>query len=428
MTSEAFVLRLLLQLALILATSRACVWITRRMGQSDAVGEIAAGLLLGPSVFGNLAPQIQAALFAGATTSAFFALSQIGLALLMFQVGLDFRMPENARSVRKAILAVSAAALIAPFAAGYFSASLFWEELPAPRPDAFAFALFMGIGMSITAIPILGRIFAELRLTGSRLATIAIGAAAIEDGVGWLGLGVVALMAQGQFAWTWIAQRIGLLAICLGAILHLGKAYSERCNARLARDARLNADLAWPILALLLAAAATSAIGVFSVIGAFACGVGLRDARSLAERWQTQVTPFVNAFFLPLFFAFAGLRTDVSLISGSREAAFCALAIAIAFFSKFVSAYLAARWAGEDARTAAALGACMNTRALMELVALNVGLELGAIARPTYATMVIMALASTAVATPLIRRFALARVNASAETGAVAACGARAVS
>jgi Kef-type K+ transport system membrane component KefB len=351
--AEELVLHLLAQFIAILATTRLVVYVARKMGQTQVAGEILAGLVLGPSVLGALAPDVMHTLFDGSTSQTFIGLSQIGLILLMFQIGLEFEFKANLGTAKKSIVVVSLSGLLLPFLMGYLSAPWFHERLAEPRPELFGFQLFFGIAMSITAIPILGRIFMELRLSHTRVASLSIGAAAIDDIAGWLLLGVVTLL---------------------------------------------------PLLVVFASASITSLIGVFAIIGGFVMGVSLHDDRRFVEEWKTRVSPLVSTFFLPLFFTYTGLRTTVGSLSSVNEWLICLLVVAVAFVSKFGGAYAGARLVGEDHRSAMVLGVCMNTRALMELIALNVGYDLGVLPRSMFTMLVIMAILSTFIATPLIRR------------------------
>jgi Kef-type K+ transport system membrane component KefB len=261
--------------------------------------------------------------------------------------------------------------------------------------------------MSITAIPILGRIFLELGLSHTRTAALTIGAAAIDYVIGWLLLGVVSTIVTAQFALGPFALRVLLLGLYLVAVFLIARRPLKRAIA--ARMDRAGGQLDGGTIGLLLivlflSALITSHLGVFAIIGAFALGVSLHEDRRFVAEWRARIGSLVNALFLPLFFAYTGLRTDIGTLHGSGAYLECALICAIAFLGKFAGAYLSARFTGEDHRTATAIGVCMNTRALMELIAINVGYDLGVLPRRTFTMLVIMALISTYMATPLIRR------------------------
>ncbi|ATB28237.1 cation:proton antiporter [Melittangium boletus] len=403
--AEELVLHLLAQFIAILAATRLVVYVARKLGQTNVAGEILAGLVLGPSVLGALAPGLMNTLFDGSTSQTFVALSQIGLVLLMFQIGLEFEFKANLGTSKKSIVVVSLAGLMLPFAMGYLSAPWFHERLAEPRPSLFGFQLFFGIAMSITAIPILGRIFMELGLSHTRIAALSIGAAAIDDIAGWLILGVVTLLVQHQFATSTLLFRMGSLAAYVAFVLLVARPLLKRfVGNHLRRQGGLETSaVALMLLAVFASASITSLIGVFAIIGGFVIGVALHDDRRFVEEWKTRVSPLVNTFFLPIFFTYTGLRTSIGALSSVNEVITCLLVVAVAFVSKFGGAYAGARFVGENHRSAMVLGVCMNTRALMELIALNVGYDLGVLPRSMFTMLVIMAILSTFIATPLIR-------------------------
>jgi Kef-type K+ transport system membrane component KefB len=404
--AEEIVAHLLVQIIVILVVSRAVAALVRRVfGQTDVAGEILAGLMLGPSLLGAVAPGLMAELFHPSAAPIFVGLAQVGLVLLMFQIGLEFEIGSAISTSRRTIVAVSATGIALPFVLGYLAAPWFWNHLAEPRPSELGFRLFFATAMSITAIPVLGRIFMELGLSHTRTAALAIGAAAIDDVVGWLLLGVVSTIVTVGFAPGPFAVRVALLAAYLAVLFLIARRPLQHVvHARLARTGQLDGPTtALLLVAVFVSALITSKLGVFAIIGGFALGVALHKDRRFVAEWRSRVGLLVNGFFLPLFFAYTGVRTDIGSLDGSAAAIECAVICAIAFAGKFGGAYLAARLAGERRDTAAAIGVCMNTRALMELIALNVGYDLGVLPRRIFTMLVIMAIASTYIATPLIR-------------------------
>jgi Kef-type K+ transport system membrane component KefB len=404
--AEELVLHLLAQVVVILIATRAVSWLSKRfLGQTDVAGEILAGLLLGPSLLGYFAPAFSAELFHASTTSIFVGIAQVGLILLMFQIGLEFEFRTHLGEDRRPIVAISVVGLVLPFATGYLTAPWFWGHLAEPRPDLFGFRLFFAVAMSITAIPILGRIFMELGLSHTRTAALTIGAAAIDDVAGWLILGAISLLVAGKFSFAWAAPRLGLLVVYLGVVFLVLRPLLKRAiAAHLERAGSLTTPAIGLILLLLFASGmVTSKLGVFAIIGGFIVGVALHDDRRFVAEWKTRVGPLVQVFFLPLFFAYTGLRTDVGSLGGWWGVWECALVCAVAFATKFFGAYAAARVLGESNRSAATIGVCMNTRALMELIVLNIGKDMGVLPTRMFSMLVIMAIVSTFMATPLIR-------------------------
>ena len=404
--AEGLVLHLLLQLVVILAATRAVVYAVRRFGQTDVSGEILAGLLLGPSALGAIAPHLTERLWDPSTSTIFVGIAQIGLVLLMFQIGLEFEFGTKLRASKRAVAIVSLAGLCAPFALGFTSAAWFYAQLPDPRPPLLGFRLFFAIAMSITAIPILGRIFMELGLSRTRIAALTIGAAAIDDVAGWLLLGVVTLFVRQEFSLRWLALRLGLLTLFVAFVIFALRPLLKTAIARhMKKFTTLQPGfIAFILLVLFAAASITSLLGIFAIFGGFIVGAALHDDRAFVAQWKAHVAPLVTTLFLPVFFACTGLRTNVLGLTTAAQWIICALVIAVAFVSKFGGAYVGARLAGEDNRTALTVGVCMNTRALMELVVINIGYDLGVLPKSIFTMLVIMAIASTFVTAPLIRR------------------------
>ncbi len=403
--AEETILHLLYQFIAIFITTRIVVAAVKYVGQTDVSGEILAGIVLGPSFLGALAPDLMKELFHPSTATIFVGLAQVGLIFLMFQIGQEFEFNANLGSNKRSVVAISLSGIIVPFLLGYFVADWFWQTLPEPRPPELGFRLFFAIAMSITAIPILGRIFIELGLSHTRTAALTIGSAAIDDVIGWLLLGAIALILKEEFTITWAASRLGLLAVFVAFVLFLVRPYLKRF---VARQMDHHGDLrpfaiAILLIVLFISSAITSNLGVFAIIGGFVIGVALHDDRRFVAAWKHQVAPTVNVFFLPIFFAYTGLRTDIGTFATSAEWISCALVCLVAFVGKFGGAYAAARFTGETHRSALTIGACMNTRALMELVVLNIGYDLGVLPRVMFTQLVIMAIVSTFMATPLIR-------------------------
>lgn len=408
--AEHLVLHLLYQFIVILVLTRAVVWVSKRLfGQTDVAGEILAGLVLGPSLLGMFFPELMHAIFVPATSSVFVGVAQTGLILLMFQIGLEFEFKTRLAGGRHAVLAISLAGIAVPFAAGCLAAPWFWARLPGVQPDLLAFRLFFGVSMSITAIPILGRIFMELGVSHTRTAALTIGAAAIDDVCGWLLLGVVASLITSSFNLGSLALHLGGLLVYIAVVLLVVRPIVlKRIDRQLARDGRLSGGALSAILVgLFVSAAITSNLGVFAIIGGFIVGVALHEHRGFVQEWKQRMGGLVNAFFLPIFFAFTGLRTDVGALTSADAWLQCGLICLLAFAAKFGGAYLAARAVGETHRSALTIGVCMNTRALMELIALNIGYDLGVLPRPMFTMLVIMAIVSTFMATPLIRHLML---------------------
>ena len=402
--AEEITLRLLYQLIVILLATRLFTWAVRRLGQTDVSGEILAGLLLGPSLLGALFPDFVHDLFPASTGPVFTGLAQVGLIFLMFQIGLEFEFARHLGGSHRSIGLIGLIALVVPFGMGYLSAPWFHARLSEPAP-LFGFQLFFAVAMSITAIPVLGRIFMELRLAHTRTAALTIGAAAIGDVSGWIILGAISLLVRGTFSWGWAIPRVAGLVVYLALVFFVVRTPLRRIVAdHLARHGSMQLTFApYIVILLFVSAAITSNLGVFAIIGGFVIGVALHDDRQFVEEWKRRVSPIVWVFFLPIFFAYTGLRTDIAAIQGWPGLVTLLAVLAVAFVGKLGSAYAIARLVGEGQRSALTIGVCMNTRGMMELIVLNIGKDLGLPPTDVFSMLVIMALVSTFIATPLIR-------------------------
>jgi Kef-type K+ transport system membrane component KefB len=420
--AEEITLRLLYQLIAILVATRLVTEVVRRLGQTDVSGEILAGLLLGPSLLGMIFPDFMHWLFDRSTSTIFTGLAQVGLVFLMFQIGLEFEFNRHLGGDRRPIVVISLLGIAVPFVMGYFTAPWFHARLSEPVP-LFGFQLFFAVAMSITAIPILGRIFMELRLSHTRTAALTIGAAAIDDVSGWTILGAISFLVKGAFSWGWAIPRMAGLAAYLAVVFLLVRKPLKQALARhLARHGGLGLTAVRHVVTLLFVSAAiTSKLGVFAIIGGFVIGMILHDDRRFVEEWRRRVSPIVWTFFLPIFFAYTGLRTDIGTIQGWPGAFTLLLVLTVAFVSKFGGAYVGARLVGEGHRSALTIGVCMNTRALMELIVLNIGRDLGLLPTDIFSMLVIMALVSTFMATPLIRWLMKGQESVASPLGATTA-------
>lgn len=406
-TSEGLVADLLVQIILILVFTTVVVAIARRFGQTNVSGEILAGVLLGPSLLGVVAPELLDRLLEPTTSTALSGMAQLGLVLLMFQVGLEFDFKSVLRARKRAVATVSIAGIVVPFLLGYMSGPFFHSHLPeAMRPELGPFRFFFAVALSITALPVLARIYMELDLGHTPLAGLVIGAASIDDIAGWLLLGIVSLTVSGHFAPAWLMWHVAGLILYLAFVATVVRPVLSRYLRRaIERHEGLDSRTITVVLVAVFASAlATSHLDVFAVIGGFVLGVALHGDRGFTHEWSRRVAPLVSALLVPLFFVSTGLRTDIGSLSSWSEVGMCLLVIAIAFGGKLSGGYLAMRSLGGDRHESAAVAVSMNTRGLMELVAINVGYELGVLPPSMYTKLVLLALVSTFVATPLIKR------------------------
>ncbi|MGH8489804.1 MAG: cation:proton antiporter, partial [Gammaproteobacteria bacterium] len=346
--TEALLFFTLLQLAVIVLAGRLGGEMAVRIGQSAAVGEIIVGIMLGPSLFGLVSPDMFHYLFRSAPPEPMQILSQIGLILLMFQIGLEFDFSHLVeRCHRAAVTRVAAASLILPFVLGlvfgYYSAPVL-----SPQANPAASALFIATAFSITALPILGRILMEFKMTRMPLGVIAISAAAINDVICWLLLALVTTLTVANFVAFDFAIKVvlvvGFLLVSWFALRPLLKQVVRRSHPR---QGRLSNNLLSVLLvAIFLAAMATYKLGIFAIFGGFMMGVILHDEHELAEAWKERIGQFVLVFFLPIFFTYTGLRTHIGGLDSAALWGWCALTVLLATAGKFGGAYGAARLAG----------------------------------------------------------------------------------
>ncbi len=399
-----------LQLAVILLFCRLVGAVAKRFGQPQVVAEMIAGVMLGPSLFGIVWPEAQQGIFpwdptqkARDTQSYLFPASQLGLALYMFVVGMEFRVDIVRRRLRSSI-AVSVAGMIAPFLLG---AGLGWvffhftDLFPKPTSEGEAM-LFLGAAMCITAFPMLARIIHFKKLTGTTMGTVALGAGAIDDATAWCLLAVV--LASFDRNWTHALQNIGGgLAYVAFALLGL-RPLLERLKPRLVTHGALTeAGLVTALALLALGAWFTDMIGLHAVFGAFVMGAAMPRgviSRDLIGRIQ----PLTIALLLPLFFTYSGLNTRIALLNTGFLWAMCGAVLVAAILGKGVACWLAARATGLPNREALGIGTLMNARGLMELIIINIGLQRGIISPGLFAVLVIMAIVTTLMASPVFDR------------------------
>ncbi len=420
--TETLLFFTLLQLALIVLAARAGGVLARRVGQSTAVGEIIVGILLGPSLFGALAPDLFALVFRSAPPQPMMIMSQVGLLLLMFQIGLEFDFGHlTERRSRKAVMAVSFAGMAAPFGLGLLFAWLLPAALMGTT-NTLGFSLFVATAFSITALPILGRIMMEFNITRTRIGVIAISAAAINDVIGWLLLALVSALSVSAFVPAEFALRVlGVMMFGAASWWIVRPLLTRFVQSQMSSTTAGHTAPALPptlmgvvIAVIFVGGMSTYKLGIFAIFGGFMAGVLLHRELAFTKAWQERVGGFVNVFFLPIFFTFTGLRTDIGSLSGGSAWGWCALLIALATLGKFGACWIAARWAGLGPMEARIVGIMMNTRALMELIIINVGLELGVIGREVFTMLVLMAIFSTVITSPALRRW-LPRVDETRE-------------
>jgi Kef-type K+ transport system membrane component KefB len=393
---------LVLQLAVILAACAFMGLIFRRLHQPRVIGEMIAGIFLGPSFLGWVAPSLSSHLFPPASLGSLNALSQLGLVLFMFLVGLELNLKELKTQKGVAVF-TSHVSITMPLVLGALLALYLYPRLSSSSISFTRFGLFMGAAMSITAFPVLARILAERRLLQSPIATAAITCAAVDDVTGWCIVAYIIFLARSTGStiavWLTVAGTLIFAVLMIYAVRPLLRRFQFFIHAG---NEPGGDSMLLILIFVLLAAFCSEWLGVHLLFGAFLLGAVMPKEQAFVRSITEQLGPVVKTLLLPLFFAFTGLRTNISLISGTQMWFYCILILFVAIAGKFGGSTFAAWCMGMPLREAAALGMLMNTRGLMELVILNIGLDIGIISPALFSMMVIMALFTTLMATPLL--------------------------
>jgi Kef-type K+ transport system membrane component KefB len=392
---------LLLQIVVIIFIVRLFGWICKKIGQPAVIGEIAAGIVLGPSLLGMYFPEFSTILFPEHSLGNLQFLSQIGLILFMFVVGMELDLKVLKHQAHEAIV-VSHASIIIPFALGMGLAYFIYTSF-APQGVPFSsFGLFLGISMSITAFPVLARIIQERGIHKTRLGTVVITCAAADDITAWSLLAVViALVKAGSFvsALPTIFMAVGYVFVMMKIVRPFLKRVGDLHSSRENLDKPVVAIF---FIVLLLSSYVTEVIGIHALFGAFVAGVIMPDNQKFKQIFIEKVEDVALVLLLPLFFVFTGLRTQIGLLNDPYLWMICGLVILVAVTGKFVGSALAAKYTGQNWRDSLIIGALMNTRGLVELVVLNIGYDLGILTSEIFAMLVIMALVTTFMTSPAL--------------------------
>jgi Kef-type K+ transport system membrane component KefB len=401
---ETVLVATLLQLIVIILVARLAGNAAVAVRQPRVVGEMVAGLVLGPSFFGLLFPQASLAVFNPVAMPTVQVLSQIGLILLMFQIGSDFqfdhlRAPRN----RRATVLVAIASIAVPLGIGgglgYVTAPIL-----APGIDPLLYILFLSVAFSITAVPVMGRILREYALTRTDIGVISISAAAVNDVAGWTLLAPIAALATAQFPLSGSALHVLGLVALTATLWVLGRPMVDRLlRAMPLVDGQITPQLMAVVLAMIFAAGIlTEKLGVFTIFGGFLIGFLFHRRRDFVDAWQRQLGQFVLVFFLPIFFTYTGLGTNVAALASPSVWAWFAVIFVAATLAKVVPVYAASRLSGFNPDESVAVALLMNTRGLMELVVLNIGFQLGFIPQDVFTMLVLMAVGTTMMTGPLL--------------------------
>ena len=392
---------LLLQIITIIIVARFFGWIFRKIGQPSVIGEIIAGIFLGPSLVGMYFPEYSHLLFPIESLGNLQFLSQIGLILFMFVIGMELDLKVLKNKANEAVV-ISHASIVIPFALGMGLSYFIYDQFAPEGIEFLSFSLFMGIAMSITAFPVLARIVQERGIHKTRLGTIVITCAAADDITAWCILAaVIAIVKAGTFASSLYIMALALLYVF--GMLFLVKPFLKKVGDLYSnRESLSKPVVAIFLLTLIISSYLTEVIGIHALFGAFMMGAIMPDIAKIRNIFIEKVEDVAVILLLPLFFVFTGLRTEIGLINDAYLWKITGVIILVAVIGKFVGSALAARFVGQNWRDSLTIGALMNTRGLMELVVLNIGYELGVLSPQIFTMMVIMALVTTFMTGPAL--------------------------
>jgi len=407
---------LVIQIFVILIVSHSVSWLLRKFQQPRVVGEMVAGILLGPSLLGWIAPGLSNWIFPPESLGPLYSLSQIGLLLFMFMVGLELDT-QKLRRLGHAAVVISHTSIIVPFVLGALLATHLYQKVAGGDVPYTGFVLFMGAAMSVTAFPVLARILTEQNLLGTRLGALTITCAAVDDVTAWCILAGIIGVVRAEVNQLTLWQMLLGLAAYFGFMLLVLRPAVRKLVTRDEDAAVSDTVIAVLLLCAFASSWATEWLGIHALFGAFFAGVIMPKGEGFAGDVVRKLRPLVVILLLPLFFAFTGLRTNLGLVIGPTMILYSLVVFAVAVAGKFGGSMIAARIMGVQWREAAAIGVLMNTRGLIELVILNIGLDIGVLNRSLFSMMVLMAVGTTLMTTPLL---SLVSADARSESAAKA--------
>ena len=392
---------LLIQIVVILAAAGVVSRLFRKIGQPPVMGEMIAGIVLGPSVLGFFFPEAMSFIFPAASLETLRLLSQIGVVLFMFIVGMEL----NVRHVKEkgsAAVMISHASIIVPFVLGTSLALFLYRDLAPPGTSFTAFALFIGVAMSITAFPVLARILEDRNLTQTDLGSIALTCAAVDDVTAWCILAVVIALVQASGVAVSLVTLVFTILFAAAMIFLIRPQLRRMVKHATGSHVHTRRLIAGVLAFVLISALITETIGIHALFGAFIAGVVMPPSADFRMFLRDKLESFSAAALLPLFFAFTGLRTQISLLNDWQSWALCGVIILVAIAGKLGGSMLMSRVTGMNWTKSFSIGVLMNTRGLVELVVLNIGYDLGILSGRIFAMMVLMALVTTFMTGPLL--------------------------
>jgi len=407
--------QLILAFGSVLLVARALGWIFHRLGQPRVIGEMTAGILLGPSVFGRFFPGAFHHVLPPSSFPAITVLSQLGLLLFMFVVGLEVDIADILKQP-SAVVFISNLSIVLPLVLGLALARALYPRLAGEHVSFPPFALFVGTAMSVTAFPVLARILKERNLMGSNLGNMSLACAAIDDISAWLLLAVLTALAHSSTSWRHFLSTIALLVMFIAFMLIVVRRFGSILeNWYQKRGAGIEF---LSVLALFIFASSwtTEKLGVHALFGAFMAGLVMPKNQQLLHDVSERIESLSLALLLPLFFALTGLRTRIDLLSGNSALGYGLAVFAVAVAGKLAGATFTAKMIGMSWRDSVGLGVLMNTRGLVELVILNAALELGLCSPELFTMMVLMALITTFMTTPILSAMRIGGLKTASET------------
>lgn len=395
-----------LTLIVVIAFTRMIGHLFKRMGQPPVMGEVVGGIILGPSLVGYFFPEVSGYLFHQDSLVFLKHVAEIGIGLYLFVMGLEIDLPRLQRSARSAFF-ISQLSIIFPFVLGIGLAKFIYTDYAPAGFGFWEFSFFIGVSLSVTAFPVLARILSDSPLHKTRLGDLALTCAALDDIAAWCLVAVVVGMTSASF--NRAAFTIGLTILYVGFMMLVVRPYFLKLIPKLEkRFERLpQALLAFTILGALGSATITEAIGIHALFGAFLFGAVIPHDSLIAHDISQRLQDFLLILFLPAFFALTGMKTQIALIAGNQDWLICGFIIVLAIAGKFGGAFVGGVLSGNTKKESAILGILMNTRGLVELIVLNIGLGLGVLTPRLFTMLVLMALVTTFMAGPLLRLFNL---------------------